>query len=110
MSRIIINIEDYEQIISVDGVVINNAVFQDELVNYNYRDRKDFIDDLFDWIGEAKGNDRELMKEDFFYLSKLDDKYMFSSILTNEYIVLSEDEKEFNEICDEILEANSKIV
>lgn len=109
MSRIIVNIENHEQIIVIDGVVINDVIFQDERINYEYRDRKDFIDNLCDWIGEASGNDRELMKEDLIYLSSIDDEYIFSSIVTNEYIAFSDNKDNFNSICNDILAEHKKI-
>ena len=90
----------------INGVEIKERVFSDELVDYQYRNREDFLDDLLDWIGEAKGSDRTLMKEDLFYLAKQTDEYMLSSILTNEYILISENKERFNEICKEILTVN----
>ena len=107
MSRIIANVEKHEQILTIDDVVINNVIFQDEMVEYEYRDRKDFIESLFDWIGEASGEDRELMKEDLLYLNTLEDEYIFSSISTNSYVAESDDKEQFNSLCDEILKVNA---
>ena len=110
MERIIVDDESCEQILTIDGVVINNVIFQAEKVDYDYRDRKDFIDNLCDWIGETSGNDRELMKEDLIYLSSLDDEYIFNSIVTNEYIALSDNKDNFNSICDDILAEHKKVL
>lgn len=62
------------------------------------------------WIGEATGSNRKndlyLMKEDLRYLESLEDEFVFSSYSTNEFIAKSDNPKEFNQICKDILEIN----
>lgn len=92
----------------INGIILNEKIFQEELVNYQIRDRKDFINDLIDWISEAT-KDKELMKEDLKYLINLDDTFMFSNISTNEYICFSDNPDRFNEIAAEILKINKDL-
>jgi hypothetical protein len=103
------NLKIDEEGVKINDTLINEDIFQKEMVDFTPRERKDQIDHLIDWIKEAKPNDRELMKEDLKMLMKKDDEYMFSSILTNEYILKSDDEESFNDICKEILELNEKL-
>jgi hypothetical protein len=93
----------------INGRVINEVIFNEEKSDYILKDRKDFIEILIDWISEVQGSDKELMKEDLKYLINLEDEYIFSSILTNEYIVKSDNEEEFNNICEEILELSKTL-
>lgn len=99
------NLEINEEV-KINGISINEKIFNQELHDYKAIEREDQIDHLIDWIGEAKGNDKELMKDDLKYLIGLSDEYLFSSISTNDFIAKSDDEKKFNEICEEILKLN----
>ena len=92
----------------INDISINDCIFQQDLVDYRIEDREDLIEQIYDWIWEAKPSDRELMKQDIRYLEKLNDKYVFSSISTNEYVAQSDTPDAFNEICEEILEENKK--
>jgi len=107
--------ENYEIDIKEEGVfinetLINKKIFSEEKVNYRIVEREQQINDLINWISEAIGSDRAndlyLMKEDLKYLINLQDKFVFSSISTNEFIVKSDDLEGFNLICKEILELN----
>jgi len=75
-------ITDYN---TINHKVINEDIFNEEKADYKIIKREDQIDYLIDWIGEAE-KDKELMKEDLKYLISLDDVFILSSILTNEYI------------------------
>ena len=90
-------IKDYNRI---NDKMIDDSIFQEEKVDFVIIDREDQIDHLIDWIGEAKGNDKEMMKEDLKYLISISDEFILSSILTNEY--LRESEQEGQEILKEI--------
>lgn len=92
----------------INGIKLNEEMFQEELIGYQIRDRKDFIDNLIDWISEAT-KDRELMKSDLKYLMDLEDEFILSSIYTNEYICCSDSEEEFNNIIQEMLELNKTL-
>jgi hypothetical protein len=99
--------KDYNLLIN--NIKINEKIFTDELCDYILRERDDQIDNLIDWIGEAKDNDKEAMKDDLKYLIDLNDTYIFSSISTNEYIAESDNKERFNEICEEILKLNNEL-
>lgn len=94
----------------IDDIKINEDVFRYEKVGYVIRDREQLIDDLCMWISEATGSDRKndlyLMKEDLKYLMNLEDEFVFSSIDTNDYIAKSDNSKDFNDICKEIIKVN----
>ena len=77
-----------------------------ENIRWRIEDREDLIDNLIDWISEAKSTDKYLMKEDLKYLMKLDDEYIFSSIDTNEYIAKSDNKEAFNNICNDFIYEN----
>ena len=100
-------VENKDNELIINDVVIN--IVDTDLVGYRLIEREDLINDLIDWISEAKGSDKCLMKEDLEYLLALKDEYVFSSINTNEYIAKSVDEKEFNKICEEILKLNEVV-
>ena len=84
--------------------------FDEELLHekgfeYSIINRKEFIDDLYTWIGEAirAGNsDAVLMKQDLEMLIKIEDEWIFSSTSTNKYIY--EGHSEFNKTCKELIE------
>lgn len=96
----------------IDDQVIDDQVFNEEKVDYVYTDRADLIVDIQRWLVEARqagrDSDASLMDEDIDYLKTLNDNYIFSSISTNEYIALSNNPRRFNEICEEIIEANKE--
>ena len=94
--------------ILINGTLIKDEIFNEEKSEYRLVEREQQIDYLIDWISEAKGNDKDLMKEDLKYLMGLKDEYVFSSISTNEFIAQSDDEEDFNQICKELLELNKK--
>lgn len=88
---------------AINGTPINDFIFENELFNYKFVEREEIINDLITWISEGN-NQAHLMKEDLKYLMTLSDDIILSSILINEYIAKSDQPKEFNELCSEILE------
>ena len=91
----------------INGVEINNKIFEDEKSDYILIERSEQIDNLISWISECsydREGDKALMKEDLKYLMTLDDEYIFSSIYTNEYIAYSDDPTRFYDICRDLLE------
>jgi len=97
--------------IEIDGILINEKIFNEELISWTAVDKETQIDHLIDWIGECgrdRGGDKYLMKEDLTTLIKKGnngaEQTFFSSISTNEYVFW--DEGRFDEICDEILKLN----
>ena len=88
----------------INGVKIKDKVFDQEKTDYRIEERENLIDNLINWISECKNFDKEIMKQDLKILINIEDKFILSSISTNDY--LFGNSKEFNEQCVEILTAN----
>jgi hypothetical protein len=97
-----------ENDVYISDTLIDEEIFIQEKVDWRVEDRENLIDNILDWIKEAKESDRYAMKEDLKYLMNLSDDAIFSSLSTNEYVARSDDEDSFDEICEEILEINKK--
>jgi len=93
----------------INKVLIKEKIFNKELFDYRISDRLEFVNTLIDWISEARESDKNLMKDDLKYLINLSDEYIFSSILTNEYVCKSDNLKEFNKLCFDLLKLNKKV-
>lgn len=98
--------EDGIFVIGSHSVSINEKIREDELFEYEIRDREDFIDNLIMWISEAT-TDKAIMKQDLKLLMNLEDDYIFSSISTNNYI--HSGSSEFNSTCLELIKLNKEI-
>lgn len=94
-----------EEGFKINGILINDKIFQEELCDYWVRERADQIDHLIDWIAEAT-TDKQAMKDDLLYLSRKKGEYLFSSIVTNDYVLEEDNLERFNEICKELLKLN----
>jgi hypothetical protein len=88
---------------------ISPAVFDHELVDYVVREREDAIEHIVDMVSEARPGDRALMRQDINYLESLNDRFVFSSVSTNEFIAASDNPVRFNEICAEICAAHKNL-
>ena len=86
----------------INNTKIPNKIFNEEKVDYRIENREDLIDNLFQWIGECKTSDKVLMINDLKVLINLDDKFVLSSISTNDY--LYGNSERFNEECKAILD------
>jgi hypothetical protein len=103
-----IRINDNGQVL-INNILINEEIFNQEEISYKVVEREQQIEDLIMWISESKSeSDKYLMKEDLKMLMGLNDELIFSSIQTNEFIVKSQDRKEFNNLCKEILKLNGQ--
>jgi hypothetical protein len=91
----------------INEIPIENDVFSNELVDYRIENREELINSLIDWIGEAKGSDKQLMKDDLKMLMRIEDRFILSSISTNHY--LYGDSEQFNEECENILKSNNEL-
>ncbi len=107
MEAVSVSIDDQNETV-IDGVVINEKIFDEDLYEYRVEVRDESVDNLIGWIAEDN-KDKALMKHDLKYLMSCDDEYMFSSISTNEYVLFSDDEESFNKIAKEILELHNKM-
>ena len=92
---------------AINGITINERIQQEELFDYQIRHRESFIDELINWISEARSTDKELMKADLKMLMKVKDDYILSSISTNDY--LYKGCAEFENTCKELLELNETL-
>lgn len=98
--------------ISVDGVIMNETIFDTEIVDYKIIERDDEITDLYTWIAERQSDvDRKLMIKELKFLESLTDEYILSSVNNNsdKYVSPSENTELFNEICETFLEEHSKL-
>ena len=91
---------------TIDGIKINQKIFDEELVYYRIEHLESLIDNLIMWISECKNQDKSLMLDDLKYLLTLEDEYVFSSINTNHYVI--QGQKQFDQICKRILKLNKK--
>lgn len=105
MNKIFINSEgDYQ----INDIMINNKIFDEELYPYRIEEREEIINNLVMWISQTT-KDKGLMMEDLKYLINLPNKYVFSSIETNEYIAISDNKEEFDKICFDLLELSKEV-
>ena len=88
---------------SINGILINEKLFDEEIVRYNVRTREEIVDFIISSISEANIYNANLMKEDLRFLFSIEDEFVFNSIETNKYIAYSQDPKEFNEIAESII-------
>jgi hypothetical protein len=97
--------------ITVDSVSINEVIFDEEIVEYKIIERDEEILCLYEHLSGSSRteHDKNLIKIDLNFLQHLDDEYVLSNVLTNEYISPSENTERFNEICQEFLEAHSDL-
>ena len=103
----IYNLEITEEGVKINNILINEKIFNKELFNYSVTDVETQIDNLINWISEAKDSDKNLMKEDLKYLMSFSNYcVLFSSISTNEYILIGDNKKRYDELCEELLKLN----
>ena len=106
-----INYIDYEYCITDERSWINHKIDNDietEECQWIIENREDLVDELIDWISDISSNTdrnlmKNLMKKDLKYLINLDDDYIFSSTTTNEYVAKSDNEKVFNDLCNDFI-------
>lgn len=93
---------------AINDIELNEKIRDNDLFEYYIIDRKEFIDELINWISEAEGTNKIMMKADLEMLMNIEDEYMLSSISTNEYI--GKADSNFNELCKELLDLNKSLV
>lgn len=104
----------------IDGNVIDDEIFQEEMVDYKVCDLQEEINNYYIWISEALSplcpaynpTRAEEMKRELKELDKLadaGDDYVFSSVSYRQYISPSRDTEKFNEICQSILEKQEEL-
>ena len=90
----------------INGIKINDKIREEELHEFSIIHRDSFLDDLINWISEAK-QDKELMKQDLKELMNWNDEYILISNSTNYYIGVNSDD--YEETCTELLELNASL-
>ena len=99
-------ITQWPQWFKIDWIYINETIFQDELSDYEIRDREDLIDSLITRISEWS-KDKDIMKSDLKLLMNMDEELILSCISTNDYADSKTDW--YYMICDNILELNKQL-
>jgi len=102
-------IEFKDSSLIINGEAISDEVFEKNFVGYINENRAELLENIKTWRCEASDTDKMLMDEDIEYLSVLCDKYIFSSINTNEYVSATAEPLKFRDICLDILEVNRKL-
>lgn len=71
----------------IDGTLIKEDIFNEELYDYCIVDIEDEKSNLYICLSETKDeSERSMMEEDLEQLIRSDDSYILSSVNTNEYI------------------------
>ena len=87
-----LEINIFAEKLSINGIEIDENIFDSEMVDYKVVFVEHEIDNLIEWIAEANEYDKKLMKEDLKYLFSIRGCYVLSSIDTNDYIDIENDE------------------
>ena len=90
----------------INGIKINDKIREEELHEFSIIHRDSFLDELINWISEAR-QDKELMKQDLKKLMNWNDEYILTSNSTNHYIGVNSDD--YEETCTELLELNASL-
>ena len=99
----------------INDTEIDWKVFADEMTVYQYREIEPYIEQLRDvWIEDARNEvskeEIEKMEDSLETIVNLQeqtgDKYMFLNLISEEYVLPSDNKSKFNEICKEILQEN----
>lgn len=93
----------------INNKQIDPKIFEQQLTEYEITETEQETNSLINWISETKNESNKfLMKEDLKYLLSLSDKYILSSISTNEYI--TENDEYGQQILKEIYNLNKKLL
>ena len=90
----------------INGIQLNEKIIDQELHEFSIIHRESFIDELIDWISEAKSW-KELMKQDLKELMDWTDEYILTSNSTNHYIGINS--SDYEETCIELLKLNESL-
>ena len=90
----------------IDYEIDMDLVHNGKIVGYLMEDRDDAISDIESWIGESNSeSDKYMMIEDLEYLRESSQDYVFKNYGTNGFIAKDVDMKEFNKVCQELIES-----
>ena len=99
--------ENSIHIVGSHNVPFNDKIKGDELHEYSIINRKDYIDELIGWIGEANSSNKAMMKNDLEMLMDISDDYILSSNSTNSF--LFNDCVDFDSTCEELIKLNNEL-
>ena len=99
-----------DQQLVINGMRIDVDLVHEEVVAYTVADREDRIHDLRMFISEAqddsmRSGDVPLMQSDLDSLLASNEQWVLEEYGTNGFIASDSEPKEFNEACDEMMEA-----
>jgi len=94
----------------INGKAINPDVNDNAEIGYAIVEREEMIDDLLDIISRHKqgSRNRMFMRQTLDELYSTKDELIFRCVDDNEIVAKSLDVERFNELCEEILEADRK--
>ncbi|CAH7265805.1 hypothetical protein VCHA53O466_320045 [Vibrio chagasii] len=99
--------------VHINGCLVDEIIFDDQQVSYNVRPLEEEIDSILEYLGEARGSDQTLMKEDIKMLIGAEfenDEFILTSNETNHYISRHVEPDLFDKVCNEILVKNAEIL
>jgi len=86
----------------IDADLVHNG----KIAGYLIEDRDEAISNIESWLSESKSeSDKYLMREDLEYLRESSEDYVFTYYGTNGFIAKDVDMKEFNNVCQELIES-----
>jgi hypothetical protein len=93
------------EFVMVDGVVIDDSIFDEQMVDWvlKYRDRE--LHSHCGWINESHATDFSFIKSAAF-LNELTDVFAWENLSTGDYVAASKDPDKFDQICESVLFAN----
>ncbi len=84
----------------------SDLVHDGKVAGYLIEDRDEAISNIESWLSESKSeSDKYLMREDLEYLRESREDYVFTNYGTNGFIAKDVDMKEFNKVCQELIES-----
>ena len=106
---------DYENNFTINNEIINDAVYEDEFLEYQPAFLEDFVNELINWTSEASERDNgefELMKADLLTLMNKDNEssyptFFLNSNSTNSY--LFKGDAKYDEVLSTIYALNKAI-
>lgn len=102
-------VEEVDNDVVINDIIIDEKVFNNEMVKYRFLYRESEIDNLIQMISECNNADKYAMKQDLSDLMVWTDTLILSHGNTNDYVSETSDIKAFNEIIIEILKAHKKL-
>lgn len=87
----------------IEKITIDTS-YKDNETWYDIKERDQYINDLIQRIAETESEPNKfLMKENLKTLMNLEDNFIFLSESTNEFISKTDNEEEYNNLCEEFI-------